>query len=84
MTHPPSGVGNVAKVARYDVHVQMKHGLSRSGTGVDADVVTVGLVSFFDFKLGESDGLGEGLLLFWSGLEPGGHDPSGNEESVAR
>jgi len=78
VANPTPRVGDVAGIARNHVEVQVEDGLARSRADVQADVVAVGAVGFFDFFLCDLDGAGEGGLQFSVGAEPVGDVAAGD------
>ena len=64
-------VGDITAVAWDQVDMEVGDGLTGSGSDVDADVVSIGLVLGFDMGFGDFQGTCECLLFFVGCFEPG-------------
>ena len=84
VAHAAARIGDVARVARDDVHVEVEHRLPPRGADVDADVVPVRPVALLDAPTGDLGRPCERLALLVRRVEPGRDVPSRNEQRVPR
>ncbi|SVC28359.1 uncharacterized protein METZ01_LOCUS281213, partial [marine metagenome] len=76
-------IGHIALISRYDMHVQMGHGLTCRLANIDPNIESQGIILGLDLILYGIDNLKELGLLLWCGFEPASHVAVRDDQSVS-
>ena len=82
-THPAGRIFDVAPVSGDQVHMQVRHGLPRCETAVDADVVPIGTVVLVDELPASPEELSYRIEFLFGGIEKIGIVAFGQDEEVS-